>query len=214
MKKIVLLFILFFSYPSWALVAPEIYMVDKTCPKDSPFKLAVWHYNNGNGYYTPIESGTCISCDTTKGLMLSDEKECGVCPNRTTQGINDIISKTQCRLKKCPSDKPFYEEKWNWSGCKACEDMPTHITKEECSKCSNMRWVAEMKLCAPNKKGVIYYNGESLDHGHLVGGMLPYAYACDNHRNEVAIRAGKEECAQCPHTTFKDGWCYFNQKGK
>lgn len=214
MKKILFCLVAFFMVSAQALVAPEMYMVDSTCPKDSPFKRAVWHNYQGRegGYYTPL--GECISCDSTKAFMLINPDDCDICPNRTTQGIDDILSKRQCRLKQCPKEKPFYEEKWNWSGCKSCEDNPTHITKKECNQCPNMRWVDGLELCAPDKKGILYYSGESLGRGHLIGGMLPYTYSCGEDRGEKALRTGKLECARCPQTEFKDNWCYLHKQGK
>ena len=69
MKKL-LFVLLFFSSPVWALVEPRLYMVDPSCPKNAPFKET-------GGF------GNCISCDTTKALMMEDPKDCDMCPNRT-----------------------------------------------------------------------------------------------------------------------------------
>ena len=196
MKKIVFLLGLCFVGSVQAMVAPEIFDYEPTCPKDKPFIQVI-----------PERGTECQSCDSLRGLMLKKESDCQRCPHRERTGNGE------CRLKKCPATAPYYESKWNWSGCKNCQDEPTHITKDECLQCPNMRWVEGLNLCAPNKKGVIYYDGESLGQGRLIGGVLPYSFPCDNSKKEKAIRAGREECCLCPHTKFQDGWCYSDQKG-
>ena len=219
MKKAILACTLLLPFSAAALVAPEKYMADSSCPKNAPFKHAQWNNYEGRdgGYYTPY--GECISCHTTKAFMLVNAEECNLCPNRTVDN-KDIfggwISTDYCRLKECPPDKPFYEENWNWSGCKSCQDEPKHIKKDECAQCPNMRWV-EGVGCAPDKSDRLYYDVTALSQNgvedHLVGGSPPYVIRCEDIRKrsefEKAVKTSPEECAHCPNTDMKDGWCYF-----
>ncbi|MBQ4471987.1 MAG: hypothetical protein II942_01910 [Alphaproteobacteria bacterium] len=207
MKKVFFTLVLLSSFPCLSMVAPEEYMVDPSCPKNAPFKYASWNdYEDGDddGYYAP--QGKCISCNSPQGLMLINEADCKLCPNR-------IMDNGYCRLKKCPTDKPFYEEKWNWSGCKSCADQPTNITKEECAKCPSMRWLSDVKKCAPNEANFIYYDGEECSETgqrfHLLGGMSPYRFSCQNFTSDFArgIVVSAEECAKCPNTYMKNGCC-------
>ena len=224
MKNFFFLIVLFFNLSCQALVAPEHYMADPTCPQNAPFKRAQWHNYEGRdgGYYTPY--GECISCDTTKALMLTDSDECGLCANRTadtTDIFGGWITMHYCRLKECPPDKPFYEEKWNWSGCKSCLDEPSHIRKEECVQCPNMRWVKDLG-CAPDKPNRIYYSGTALTADgreiSLVGGSFPYILKCQDIPKrlsvETAIKTSAEECAKCSNTYMKDGWCHLKKGGE
>ena len=217
MKKIFFILLLF-SCPAWALVAPRLYMVDLSCPKNAPFRETQWHNyeNKEGGYYTPV--GNCISCDTTKGLMMMDAKDCALCPNRTTESVDTIagfITSNYCRLKKCPQDKPFYEEDWNWSGCKNCQDKPKHIKKEECEQCPNMRWV-EGAGCAPEKNGRMYYNGTFLTAEgmkmHMDGGSAPFDIDCDSGtwKQCEAVKTSEQECKKCPFTYMKNGFCHMD----
>ena len=218
MKKLFFV-LLFLSCPVWALVAPRVYMVDPSCPKKAPFREGKWHNyeDREGGHYTP-SSGKCISCDTTKALMLADAKDCDLCPNRTVESVDTIpgfISSNYCRLKKCPENKPFYEENWNWSGCKNCQDEPKHIKKEECEQCPNMRWI-EGSGCAPDKADKMYYNGGILfpngAKDYLVGGSPPFAIECDSEKWQLceAVETSEKECSKCSYTYMKDGFCHMD----
>ncbi len=218
MKKLLFVW-LFFSCPVLALVAPRMYVVDSSCPKNAPFREGQWHSHKDKegGYYTP-SFGNCISCDTTKAFMLVDAKDCGLCPNRTVEGVDTIpgfIFSNYCRLKTCPPEKPFYDENWNWSGCKSCQDEPKHIKKEECEQCSNMRWI-EGAGCAPDKSDRMYYNGKVLfpdgTASFLDGGSPPFVITCDSEKWQhcEAIKTSEEECKKCPFTYMKNGFCHVD----
>ena len=215
MKKLFFLLLLF-SCPVWALVEPHLYVMDPACPKNAPFKRGKWHESRGGEYYTPI--GNCISCDTIKALMLVDAKDCDLCPNRTVESVDTLpgfITSNYCRLKVCPPEKPFYEEDWNMSGCKNCQDKPRHIKKEECAQCPNMRWVADIG-CVPDKPNMMYYSGEKLDVDgveiHISVGSDLYIRACDpkEWQDCHALKTSEEECKKCPFTYMKKGFCYMN----
>ena len=217
MKKL-LFALLLLSQPVWALVPPRKYMADSSCPQDAPFRECYWnnYKHRKGGYYKP--SGECISCDTTRALMLVDKKDCDLCPNRTMESVDTLpglYTSNYCRLKECPPHKPFYEEHWNWSGCKNCKDEPKHIKKEECEQCPNMRWV-EGAGCAPDKPGKMYYTGRLLtaagvEHG-MVGGSSPYSIECDSHEWQRcdAVKTSEQECQKCPYTYMKDGFCHMD----
>ena len=215
MKKALFTVTLFFSFSVSALMAPRFYVADSTCPKNAPFKEA-------GGF------GDCISCGTTKALMMEDAKECDLCPNRTVKKEDSFggwIQTNYCHLKKCPPNKPFYEENWNWSGCKSCQDEPKHIKKEECKQCPNMHWIEfkthegniKQGYCVPNKKNKIYHSMDFLTkEGYISGidgGTAPFESDCDNPHvknwGAVAVETSKEECAKCSNIYMKNGWCYF-----
>lgn len=222
MKKIIFISLMCWTFFAIAALPPELYMVDPTCPKTSPFKVADWNnYDDetDDGYYAPY--GKCISCDIAKGLMLVNDSECKLCPNR-------IFENGECKLEKCPKNKPFYESYGNWSGCKSCQDEPTFIKKEECMKCSNMHWIefeshengwgrSKLGFCAPSKKNKIYHSMNFLTkEGHISGidgGKFPFESDCNNPHvknwGAVAVETSKEECSRCPNTYMKNGWCYF-----
>ena len=216
MKKLFFIW-LFFSCPVWALVAPRMYMADSSCPKNAPFREGQWNYENRDGgYYTPY--GKCISCDTTRALMLVNEKDCDLCPNRTVYKEDTLggwIQTNYCRLRTCPPEKPFFDNNWNWSGCTSCQDEPKHIKKEECEQCSNMRWV-EGAGCAPDKSDRIYYTGTMLSPDgremSLDGGSPPFDIDCENERWQrcEAIKTSEQECKKCSFTYMKDGFCHMD----
>ena len=218
MKKLLMVFLLMSSLPSVALVAPRKYIADSSCPKEAPFKEMGWNFDEDDGEKYLETHGDCISCNTTRALMLENPKDCDLCPNRTVNEVGELggwIQTNYCRLKKCPPDKPFYEEKWNWSGCKSCEDKPTLITKEECDQCPNMRWVVGSNFCAPNLSDRVYHGSrwEIITNGkksteRLTGGMVPFSTKCTELTPDYGIGVSAKECSYCSNTYMKDGFCF------
>lgn len=205
MRRVLFALALLCASSALALVAPEEYSIDPTCPQNAPFSSI---------------NRRCVSCDTPRALMLEDPKDCAVCRNRTVDNVDSFggwITSHYCRLKKCPKDKPFYEEKWNSSGCKSCEDEPTFITKEQCDKCQNMRWVKDANYCAPNLQDRVYHqngnvkiwrNGEVMYSVPMDGGMAPWSTSCTDLTPSYGMAVSPNECARCQNTYMKDGFCF------
>ncbi len=209
MKKIVFTLLLFSSLSTFALLPPEMHMADPSCPKDAPFRRAEW---NSKTYRNDIPYGQCISCNDPRGLMM-DEADCAKCPNRTSVGFNDIISRTHCRLKKCPPDKPAYAGAWNWEGCKTCDDADTLYTnKEDCAKCPNRRWVDVADVCAPRGDKDIYfketctYEPETIIEGRKRDPKID----CSQLSSTQGVITSAEECARCSNTRIENGCCVLN----
>ncbi len=220
MKKIALLVMFWLSsLPALCATGPATtYAFDPRCPVDRPFirsgpiLVACSISGKMEKEECKIEAG-CVSCNSLESLlMLGNAEDCSKCPNRILDE-----SGRYCRLKECPKDKPFYEAT---RGCKSCEDEPLFISKEECEQCPGRRWVevpdsgtADVRnYCAPDLSDRVYHGENRVqitEKGRLLIPLyymtLPYFTLCSE-LNGISVSA--EECARCPNTYMKDGFCF------
>ena len=225
MKKIVALgVLLFFSLPVFSATGPSVtYAFEAKCPADKPFvksgEVQVGRCSKDvkTGKEECEVQFNCVSCNSLKALlMLGNSEDCSKCPNRMLDE-----SGKYCRLKECPSDKPFYEKA---SGCKSCADSPKFIKKEECEQCPGVRWVEVPDFgtvgidsyCAPDLPDRVYHGFNRVqmtEKGILVSPLYyrdPYFFTLCSELDGIAVSA--EECAHCPNAYMKDGFCFGNNK--
>lgn len=218
MIKMVLLVVFgLYSLPVVCATGPAAtYAFDPRCPVDRPFiergapRLGVCSKNENMGKEEcKIEAG-CVSCNSLESLlMLGNAEDCSKCSNRMLDE-----SGRYCRLKECPKEKPFYEIS---RGCKSCEDEPVFINKAECEQCPGRRWVEDAKYCAPDVPGRFYHkngdvkiwqDGQVALTLPLTGGGAPWFTSCGHLSPSYGMAVSEQECARCPNTYMKDGFCF------
>ena len=94
-----------------------------TCPSSHP--LLDWF-------------GDCHACDDDKSFDMdyNDEESCEKICNGKNGTTKRVFEHGECRLEKCPDDKPLMTY---WGDCRSCKyDGPVEDTKN-CSKCSNRK---------------------------------------------------------------------------
>lgn len=134
--------------------------------------------------------GNCHACDEENSFRTEDTLSCGrICngENGTTKRVNDFYD---CRLEKCPDDKPLMD---SWGNCKSCKyDGPIRETKN-CSKCPN-RKIQNGSCVIANCEDRPLLDNEG------------FCYPCST---SLSVQTIKGECtSKCPNRRESGSWSY------